>query len=54
MGIVLAPIICIVIYVSSFKDDFDDETVQKVGSSLFGAIVIIGILTIAIGVLGRN
>lgn len=53
MGIVMSILVFLVIYVVSFKDDFDGENLNKVGAVAFGILVLVVIVSIASGVSGK-
>lgn len=53
MGIAMSIVVFLVIYIVSFKDDFDKENLNKVGGVAFGILVLVMIVSIISGVSGK-
>lgn len=52
MGIIAALLLHIAVYVKSFKNDFTDETVNKLGNTAMYVLVVIAVLAVLSAVIG--
>ena len=52
MGIIASLLLHIAVYVKAFKNDFTDETVNKLGNTAMYALVAIAVLTVISLVIG--
>lgn len=52
MGIIASILLHIAVYVKAFKNDFTDETVNKLGNTAMYALVAIAVLTVISLVIG--
>lgn len=53
MGIVWAIVLYIINYINAFKSEFDDEVIKKLGGTMFGLAVIVVVISLMFGIIGR-